>query len=277
MIRRFILAVVAAAALTSGALAFASMASAATTVTATTMVSDHPDTTSVSGPACTTSANGPVWANDAYTSQMTAVPSGTPGSWNVTIQDNGSFAGFADPTTCAAMHSSGSFTFLYTVAVTSPNTPSQSGLHSTYTGAVSTSQMVQDFFGDSASTTVTGGDYFASYQNGNYVQTTSGSYGDVVETPARTAPTPTNLHQTVYVNTASLAWGDPLGNSWRYGVAVWNRSTHALMPGSGVVTGGHDTATGLSASTSYCWNVYAAGDAMLNSSPKSAITCFTTK
>jgi hypothetical protein len=39
--------------------------------------------------------------------------------------------------------------------------------------------MVRDFFNDSGAT-VTGGDYFFVYQSGNYVQTTSSLYGDVV-------------------------------------------------------------------------------------------------
>jgi hypothetical protein len=178
-------ALAAAGGISGVSLALTGASAATTTVTATTSVSGHPDTTSPTPPAgtaCTPSPGGPVWAKDAYTSTLTAVPSGTSGTWNVTIQDNGSFAAFADPATCKAMLSSGSFLFLYTVKVTSAGTPSQANLHSSYT-TQSTAQMVRDFFGDQAAT-VAGGDYFASYQDGRYVQTTTSIYGDVVASPA---------------------------------------------------------------------------------------------
>lgn len=245
-------------------------ASAATSsVTASTSVSNHPDTTNASGPACTSSGNGPVWANDAYTSKMNAVSTGT-NAWRVTIQDNGTFSGFADPVTCNALNSSGSFLFLYTVTVNSANTPSQATLHSSYSGAVSTTQMVKDFFGDS-SATVTGGDYFASYQDGNYVQTTNSIYGDVV---AATPPTPANLHQTVYSPSASLAWSDPLGNSAQYTVHFWLESgNNGKYINEPTVTGGHDSETGLTPSTGYCWNVNVTGPP---ASMRSQVACFKT-
>jgi hypothetical protein len=158
-------------------------------VIASTQVSDHPDTTSASGgTACTSSANGPVWAKDAYTSQLTAVSTGTD-TWRVTLQDTGSFAGFADPATCNAMTSKGALLGLYTVTVNTASTPSQANLKSSYSGAVSSTAMVRDFFGD-PSATVSGGDYFFSYQNGAYVQTTSSIYGDV---SAYVAPPPTQV------------------------------------------------------------------------------------
>lgn len=170
-----------------GAAASAGAASASsTTVIAAVQVLDHPDTTNASGTACTSSTNGPVWAKDAYISQMTAVSTGTD-TWRVTLQDTGSFAGFADPTTCNAMTSTGSLLGLYTVEVTTTGTPSQSNLKPSYSGAVSSSTMVRDFFGD-PSATVNGGDYFFSYQNGAYVQTTSSIYGDVSDDQA---PPPT--------------------------------------------------------------------------------------
>lgn len=148
-------------------------------LSASTRVSDHPDTTSGgSGTACTSSTNGPVWALDAYTSTLTAINTGTD-TWRVTIQDKGSFAGFADPNTCDAMSSKGDLLGLYTVSVTSTGTPSAANLNPTYSGAVSTTQMVRDFFGDQ-SAIVNGGDYFFVYQDGAYVQTTSSIYGDVM-------------------------------------------------------------------------------------------------
>jgi hypothetical protein len=170
-----------------GASTAATAASASSSVViASTQVSNHPDTTSGgSGTACTSSPGGPVWAKDAYTSQLTAVSTGT-GTWRVTLQDTGSFAGFADPNTCDALVSKGNLLGLYTVTVNSTGTPSQANLKSSYSGAVSSTAMVQDFFGD-PSATVTGGDYFFSYQDGAYVQTTSSIYGDV---SAYTAPPP---------------------------------------------------------------------------------------
>jgi len=181
-------AVAAVLAIGGGIAASAGAASAtSTTVTASTQVSDHPDTTSASGgTACTSSANGPVWADDAYISQLTAVNTGT-NTWRVTLQDSGSFAGFADPANCNAMTSKGDLIGLYSVRVTSTHTPSQATLKSSYSGAISSTQMVQDFFGD-PSATVAGGDYFFSYQDGAYVQATGSIYGDVT---AYTAPPPT--------------------------------------------------------------------------------------
>jgi hypothetical protein len=182
---------------TGATIASSSAGATSTTVTASTLVSNHPDTTSGgSGTACTSSPGGPVWAIDAYASQMTAVTTGT-NTWRVTIQDVGSFAGFADPATCNAMTSKGSLLGLYTVSVTSANTPSQANLKSSYSGAVTTTQMVQDFFNDHTANNVAGGAYFFDYENGAYVQTgpdtapgsSGGSviYGDV--TPY-TAPPP---------------------------------------------------------------------------------------
>jgi hypothetical protein len=151
-------------------------------VTASTSVSNHPDTTSGGpGTACKTSPGGPVWADDTYPSRLTAVQTAA-STWRVTVSDSGSFLGFADPATCRAMLSSGSFQFLYSLTVTSASAPHPAGLHSSYT-TQSTSQMVSDFFGGAASS-IAGGDYFASYQGGDYVQTTSGSYGDVIAAPA---------------------------------------------------------------------------------------------
>jgi hypothetical protein len=173
--------------LAGGGVAVVSASASGSVVTASTSVSDHPDTTSASGSgtACTASGGGPVWAKDAYVSQMTAVLTGS-NTWRVTLQDNGTFAGFADPKTCDAMTSKGSLLGLYTVTVTSANTPSQATLKSSYSGAVSSTQMVQDFFGDPTAV-VSGGDYFFSYEGGDYVQTTSSIYGDVT---AYTAPPP---------------------------------------------------------------------------------------
>jgi hypothetical protein len=145
---------------------------------AVTHASDHPDTTSASGPACGTSGNGPTWALDNIARQF-RVTSNADGSWTVVVTDNGSFSGFADPTTCQALTSTGSIRGTITFDVVSPSPPSASGLAPQYVGDVSTTQMVRDLFGGQA-TSVVGGAYHYSYQNGNYVQDSStGSTGDV--------------------------------------------------------------------------------------------------
>jgi hypothetical protein len=177
-------------------------------VSATTQVSGHPDTTNASGGDCVSSSNGAVWAKDTYTSKMIAVET-TSGTWHVTLEDNGSFAGFADPTTCSALTSSGSFSGDYTVTVDSSKTPSQASLGSSQPGADSTTQMVQHFFGDS-SATVTGGDYFFVYQGGNYVQTSNSIYGDVTASAAILPPagTPPNVTVTrTGPHTIHVTWG----------------------------------------------------------------------
>ena len=177
--RKILLAVAAAASI--AALGGAASASASVnTVTAHTYVSDHPDTTNVSGGACdsTITPNGPVWALDRYQSHMTAVQTGA-STWQVTLKDEGHFNGFADPTTCAAMVSRGDLIGLYELTVTSATAPSDECLSPTYAGNVGTGHMVADFFCGKA-TVILGGDYFFSYQDGNYVQNTSGEFGDVL-------------------------------------------------------------------------------------------------
>jgi PASTA domain len=194
------------AGVTLGAMAAGTAGAATTTVTATTQVTGHPDTTSGgSGTACTSSANGPAWAHDTYASTLTAVQTATD-TWRVTVNDNGSFAGFADPANCNALVSKGSFLFLYTVTVTSPTAPVPSDLKASYT-TQSTPQMVADFFGGIATSAIAGGDYFADYQNGAYVQTTSGQYGDVTAyvAPQVTVPNVVGKRATAALNTLRAA------------------------------------------------------------------------
>lgn len=148
-------------------------------VTAVTHASQHPDTTSVSGPGCGTSANGPTWALDNLSRQFSVTDNGD-GTYTVTITDHGSFAGFADPTTCQPLTSDGSVSGSYTLTVTSPTGPDPSGLAPQYEGAVSTTDMVRDLF-DHNATSIQGGAYNYSYQHGNYVQSSQPPYttGDV--------------------------------------------------------------------------------------------------
>jgi Putative Ig domain len=180
--RRAAVTALAASALLAGAGSIAATAAnASTTVTATTSVANHPDTTigGLPGTACGTSPNGPTWASDNYTSTITAVANATPANtYEVTIHDVGTYTAFADPTTCDPLLSTGSLVGDYSLSVTSTTAPSASALHASYNGAVSTTQMVQDLFGDNASSVV-GGDYTFSYQGGNYVQNTAGETGDV--------------------------------------------------------------------------------------------------
>jgi hypothetical protein len=147
------------------------------TVTAVTHASDHPDTTNASGPACGISGNGPTWATDNLSRKFSVTDNGN-GTFTVVITDHGSFAGFADPNTCQALASNGPIEGTYTLTVTSPTGPDPAGLAPQYRGQVSTSSMVQDLFGDSA-TSIVGGFYSYSYQNGNYVQDSNGITGSI--------------------------------------------------------------------------------------------------
>jgi hypothetical protein len=128
-----------------------------------------PDTTNASGGSCGTSTNGPTWATDQFpTVTLSAMSTGTD-TWNVTIDSNGSFVAFADPTTCAPLLSEGNIVGTIEYTVTSTNTPSQSGLQSDYSGATEFSTLIDDFFGGSP--TIGGGNIYSySYQDGNYTQ-----------------------------------------------------------------------------------------------------------
>jgi threonine dehydrogenase-like Zn-dependent dehydrogenase len=147
------------------------------TVTAVTHASDHPDTTNASGPACGTSDNGPTWAADNLSRQFSVTDNGN-GTFTVVITDHGSFAGFADPNTCRPLTSNGPVEGTYTLTVTSPTGPDPAGLAPQYRGDVSTSSMVQDLF-DGHATSIVGGFYSYSYQNGNYVQDSNGITGSI--------------------------------------------------------------------------------------------------
>jgi hypothetical protein len=149
-------------------------------VTAVTHASDHPDTTDTSGPGCGTSSNGPTWALDNLSRHFAVTDNGA-GSYTVVITDHGSFAGFADPANCQPLTSNGPIYGTITVYVNSPNGPDPASLPAQEPGDVSTSAMVQQLF-DGKATSITGGDYYYSYQNGNYVQSSQPPYitGDVV-------------------------------------------------------------------------------------------------
>jgi hypothetical protein len=168
------LAVSAIAALSVAGVLGAGVASAASAVTVTgrTSMTNVPDTTNgAGGGSCGTSTNGPTWATDQFpTVTLSAMPDSTPlDTWVVTITSDGSYVAFADPTNCDPLLSEGNITGTIQYTVTSPNTPSQSGLKSDYSGATEFSTLIDDFFGGSP--TIGGGDiYDYSYQNGNYTQ-----------------------------------------------------------------------------------------------------------
>jgi hypothetical protein len=188
-------------------LATAGAASASTTVTGTTSMTNVPDTTSASGPACGTSANGPTWALDQFpgvtlsATELTA-PANT---WDVTITSDGSYLSFADPTTCQPLQSEGSITGRIQYTVTSATAPSASGLQSDYNGATEFSTLIDDFFGGSPA--ISGGDiYTYSYQGGNYTQvgTEGGGLtitGDVTYVACTVSLTPVAAQASV-LNTA---------------------------------------------------------------------------
>jgi Fibronectin type III domain len=229
----------------AAALAPAAAASAAafTTTAATTQVSDHPDTTTGAvRQSCTASPNGATWARDTYASTLIAVPTGS-GTWRVTLEDSGRFAGFADPGSCAASLSDGTLTGLYTVSVTSPVAPDPSKLHSSYSGDVSTTQMITDFFDDASGLVISGGDYFFVYQDGAYVQTTASIYGDV----DANGGTVTGLKaSSVTASSAKLSW-NAVNGATGYAVRV-------VAPAAGpvhVTAGTSITLSGLAAHTRY--------------------------
>ena len=174
--RKIILALAAVAGLAAfAAPAAASAANGPATVKAVIHSADHSDTSNL----CGVGAIGTdcVWAHDNLSRQIVATPNGD-GSWTVNITDNGSFAGFADPTTGAAMASDGPVKGSYQLTVTG-GTPDAKNLPSQEPATMGTTAMINQLFGGSA--TVTGGSYSYSYQNGAYVQDTVGTgiHGDV--------------------------------------------------------------------------------------------------
>jgi hypothetical protein len=176
------LAVLAVPALAVAALlASAAGASAATGVTAVTHSPQHDDTTNVSGPATGTSPNGPTWAVDNLTEQFSVVPvtgQSDGANYQVTITVTGSFKGFADPTTGGFLTSTGPVKGTIEYDVFSSTPPDPASLLPNQAPDTGLGAALSQLF-DGNSTIVGGGAYNFSYQNGNYVQTTSGITGDV--------------------------------------------------------------------------------------------------
>lgn len=196
MLRFTITAGAAALAIAAGTAAAAApaMAAGAAPVQAVTMaapqfvthVNGHADTTSLINPvpasqqAVTNTPYGPVWAYDTETVKLTPVqvtPSVANGhaNWQVTVDVTGSFAGFADPNTGAALTSSGSVKGTITYDVQADQPPSGANLPSQEQSGIGApglhDYVVQLFGGPSHASIVGGGDvYTFSYQNGNYTQ-----------------------------------------------------------------------------------------------------------
>ena len=153
-----------------------SAVSSSATVTASTHLNNHPDTTSV--PTGVTSDNGPVWAYDNITEKYTAVQQDN-GSWLVTIGFVGSFHGFANPRTAdemnlatpvltspapgAALDSAGSVKGTIQYIVTSGGSPDASNLPGQSPSDATLHQLITKLFGGSATITDVPGSYSFTY------------------------------------------------------------------------------------------------------------------
>jgi hypothetical protein len=149
------------------------------TVTANTHLNNHPDTTDKCGVGII--GSDCVWGYDNATEKYTLVQDPATGAWMVTMDYVGSFHGFADPQTGAALDSNGSVKGTISYQVTSTNAPDPSLLPGQSASDAHISENIQKLFGNTAH--ITGGDvYTFSYQNGNYTQVATPAYtasGDV--------------------------------------------------------------------------------------------------
>lgn len=197
MIKQLGVSLGAATVLSLGGGIAANAATTAAPITGAVQVTNHRDTTNVTGPGttCTSTPDGNVWAYDAFTANLSAVQGAVAGTWNVTVQlSSGSFAGFADPTTCAALTSAGDLTGNYTATVTSATPPAPSNLpksDSSKTDGIGV--LVTDFFGANSGAVIATSNYSFQYQGGKYIQDGDGYIsGDVVATTSPSpSPTPT--------------------------------------------------------------------------------------
>lgn len=185
-IRTILAAAAAPAALAAILLGTAGQASAATakpvTVTANTHLNNHPDTTNVCGVGLI--GSDCVWATDNATEKYTLVQDPSqPTTWQVRLDYVGSFHGFADPNTGAALDSNGSVKGTISYTVTSNSTPDPSLLPGQSAPDAHISTNIKALFGNDPSTVISGGNvYTFTYQNGSYVQLGAPSnitYGDV--------------------------------------------------------------------------------------------------
>jgi hypothetical protein len=182
--KRILFTAAAAAALVAGSVAMAVPAMASNgPAQFVTHAANHPDTTigGLPGTACLPGdGGGPVWASDNLTVQLTPVQIADPGdgaNYRVDVSSTGSFAGFADPNSCAALASNGPVKGSISYDVLATGQPSGAGLLPQQDSTTHLRAMVLQLF-PAGSQVVGGGDtYTFSYQNGSYVQDTSGVHG----------------------------------------------------------------------------------------------------
>jgi hypothetical protein len=157
-------------------------------VTAVTHSAQHPDTTNVAVQGRTDN----VWALDNMSEHFTVVPvsnqaDGT--NYQVTIDVTGSFQGFADPMTGAALISSGPVHGTIEYDVQSGTAPNPKSLPAQEPDSAGLGVALNQLFGVTNGSSifsnapgsplvVGGGAYSFSYQNGNYTQTYNPSRGD---------------------------------------------------------------------------------------------------
>jgi hypothetical protein len=246
--KRIIYTIVAATAVLTGSVAAAAPALASNPPQSyTTQAADHPDTTALlpgypqpGQDATLSSPGGPVWAWDNLTVNMTPVPlpagQADGANYRVQVDAIGTFKGFADPTTGASLASTGPVTGTISYDVQASQPPSGANLPAQQPGGLSgahLSDMVLQLFNGTGSIVGGGDAYTFSYQNGAYVQDTSGTHGDVTATPAppacsqsvrvthsRTSATLTIIHR--YCNDSYRAWmrssdGTVHHGAWRTG------------------------------------------------------------
>ena len=173
--KRILFAATAGAAALAGSVALAAPAMASNGVTAVTHSAQHNDTTNV--PVYTGSD---VWALDNLSEHFTVTPEGAT-RYSVTIGVTGSFQGFADPTTGAALTSSGPVKGTITYDVNSTTPPDPKSLPAQEPDGTGLGVALNQLFGVTDGSSmfynaaslpqlVGGGDYAFSYQNGNYTQ-----------------------------------------------------------------------------------------------------------
>lgn len=161
-IRKLVFSAATVAALASPVV-FAVAASASTgTTVAVTHSAGHPDTTSVGGPATKDSPGGPVWAYDNLSERFIVTPEASPGTWSVTIDVSGSFAGFADPNTGQALVGNGSVRGTIQYDVSSPNVPDKASLPATEPDGTGLGTALSQLF-DGSETITGGGAYSFTY------------------------------------------------------------------------------------------------------------------
>jgi hypothetical protein len=190
--KRILFTAAAAAAVLAGSAAMAAPAMASNgPAQFITHAANHEDTTDLINPVpldqqavINDPTYGPVWAWDDLAVKLVPVPVSAPNGANyrVDITVTGSFHGFADPNTGAALDSNGPVKGTISYYVAASQAPDGAGLPAQEAGGIGgpgLRTMISQLF-DGNETVVGGGDqYLFTYQNGNYWQDASGVHGDV--------------------------------------------------------------------------------------------------